>query len=569
VFVEGTDATATVEYNQFVGNDGADFDNATGSQLDASPNWWGSIAGPQAGQIAGSVVFDPWCANAACTTTMTYAGGIVTVPSGTSAPGIQALIDGAPNGTTIILPGEAIPAYAGGFIVGRPGIKIKLQPGTIIKNNSPCFTITADDVIIEGYGAKCVPTAGSDGILIGAGSDQVAILGLEIDGTDETTDDGIALTGDHTDLQLLDMYIHNLGGDGIDFGAGVYSGTFDVAGNYLKVNAGFDMAYAGTTGPLKVEYNNFDLSTTPAAEISGSLDYTPWTYAALSMVSSGSPALNKVAVGETITYTISLDPQQVYGAEFDLVIPSNLSVVSISCNTVWDGCTVPSSPYTNPLHFYGYEGAGFNSPTVVYTVVLQGVTAGAGLVLDLDETDDKFATFMLGPTNMLYGNALTDGTVTVIGKQAAVTAKVTLQGRSDNSGALLTFTAGTIMGYSYSGASNYWGNISLANVVDDTYPITIAKANYLAVTANSLKSVAISSSKISLTTIMLLGGNVTGPMGVVDEAIDLLDASAIGGSFNHPGPYDVNGNGLVDIYDLTLVGGNYGLTSATAYSWAP
>ena len=106
-------------------------------------------------------------------------------------------------------------------------------------------------------------------------------------------------------------------------------------------------------------------------------------------------------------------------------------------------------------------------------------------------------------------------------------------------------------------------------MVDDTYPITIAKANYLAVTANSLKSVAISSSKISLTTIMLLGGNVTGPMGVVDEAIDLLDASAIGGSFNLPGPYDVNGNGTVDIFDLTLVGGNYGLTSATAYSWVP
>jgi len=163
------------------------------------------------------------------------------------------------------------------------------------------------------------------------------------------------------------------------------------------------------------------------------------------------------------------------------------------------------SPYTNPLHFYGYEGAGFNSPTVVYTVVLQGVTAGADLVLDLDDTDDKFATFMLGPTNMLYGNALTDGTVTVIGKQAAVTAKVTLQGRSDNTGALLTFTPGTLMGYSYSGTSNYWGNISLANVVDDTYPITIDKANYLAVTANSLKSVAISSSKTSLTTINAAG----------------------------------------------------------------
>jgi len=256
----------------------------------------------------------------------------------------------------------------------------------------------------------------------------------------------------------------------------------------------------------------------------------------------------------------------VYGAEFDLVIPSNLSVVSISCNTVWDGCTVPSSPYTNPLHFYGYEGAGFNSPTVVYTVVLQGVTAGADLVLDLDDTDDKFATFMLGPTNMLYGNALTDGTVTVYGKQL-VQGKVTLQGRADNSGSgILQLGVGQLAGYGpFQDLHDYWGKFGIVGVVEDTYSVSASKVNYLALPVSLGKTVVITSSKTTIEPLMLLGGDVD-----ADAVINLTDAILIGGQYATAGTADVNGNGTVDLYDLVLAAGNYLEGSATAYGvWVP
>ena len=38
------------------------------SQVDASPNWWGSVTGPAAGQMVGDVKYLPYCTNAACTT---------------------------------------------------------------------------------------------------------------------------------------------------------------------------------------------------------------------------------------------------------------------------------------------------------------------------------------------------------------------------------------------------------------------------------------------------------------------------------------------------------------------
>jgi len=69
---------------------------------------------------------------------------------------------------------------------------------------------------------------------------------------------------------------------------------------------------------------------------------------------------------------------------------------------------------------------------------------------------------------------------------------------------------------------------------------------------------------------MLRGGNVDN-----DEEIGLADAGIIGGVYGSTGDpqlitADANFDGRVNILDLALVGGNYLLTTATAYtSWAP
>ena len=59
---------------------------------------------------------------------------------------------------------------------------------------------------------------------------------------------------------------------------------------------------------------------------------------------------------------------------------------------------------------------------------------------------------------------------------------------------------------------------------------------------------------------------------VKNNAIDISDASLVGTYYNIAGDNDADANfdETVNIFDLAMVGGNYGLTSGTAYaSWTP
>ena len=63
----------------------------------------------------------------------------------------------------------------------------------------------------------------------------------------------------------------------------------------------------------------------------------------------------------------------------------------------------------------------------------------------------------------------------------------------------------------------------------------------------------------------------------LDNIIDTSDASLVGAQYGGPGSGDSLGNhgdcnfdGIVNIQDLALVGGNWNLTSAVAYTaWLP
>jgi hypothetical protein len=109
---------------------------------------------------------------------------------------------------------------SGGFTIGKPGVTIRLTSGAIIQNNSPCFIENADNVTITSEtlgGGKCVPTSGSDGIFVNAGVQGLRIAGIEIDGTGQTTGDGIHFNGAITNYQIVDNYIHVLDGSAIQF----------------------------------------------------------------------------------------------------------------------------------------------------------------------------------------------------------------------------------------------------------------------------------------------------------------------------------------------------------------
>ncbi|MDY6846128.1 MAG: hypothetical protein SVP52_03210, partial [Chloroflexota bacterium] len=64
--------------------------NLSSTTLDASPNWWGSAAGPAAGAVIGDVKVNPWCYNETCTELYVAEGGL-----------IQDAIDAASDGDTI------------------------------------------------------------------------------------------------------------------------------------------------------------------------------------------------------------------------------------------------------------------------------------------------------------------------------------------------------------------------------------------------------------------------------------------------------------------------------------
>ena len=181
-----------------------------------------------------------------------------------------------------------------------------------------------------------------------------------------------------------------------------------------------------------------------------------------------------------------------------------------------------------------------------------------------------------GSSTNIYASALTDGSVTVY-DATTVTGRVDLQGRPDDTGAVMTFTIGSDVGYGpfVFSTSTYWGSISASNVVyTDSYTITVGMARYLDVTATitSTNSVTITTDNQVLTTLALLGGDAND-----DDEIDISDIAIIGGVYGKASGdsgwdarADINADDVIDISDLVLTCGNYDKKSVDAYaSWTP
>ena len=219
------------------------------------------------------------------------------------------------------------------------GLTIVLADGAVIKPNSPCFTVNANDTTIKSdtfLGGVCEPSGGSDGIVTGQAVNNLVIRDIEIrNGTD--TGDGIHIGHNVTNLQIFDTYIHHMGGDGVEYTSGVtIGGVHEVQGNLFKSNGGDGIN--SQIGSFNVKYNSWgDIGGPITGDgIAGinSTDYISWTHVALSMECSGSPNADEVAEGYQITYTIKMDAKEVYGADFDLDFAKDkLQVVSIITST--------------------------------------------------------------------------------------------------------------------------------------------------------------------------------------------------------------------------------------------
>jgi hypothetical protein len=352
-----------------------------------------------------------------------------------------------------------------------------------------------------------------------------------------------------------------------------------VQGNLFQLNAGNGVNNASANDYI-VEYNSWGhLAGDGLGDgSSGSLDTNPWTHVVVFMESSGSPLPDKVTVGSEIVYTVKMDAAEVYGADFDLNFDNTvLEVQSITDGGLFQhvgGCGISSVVDANASSQISFCGQRTTALTgagqVMYEVVFKGVAPGF-VGLDFADGNDVFAMAPPGgASNNIYAHALVDGSVTVY-TTYAVTGRLDLQGRANDSGAVLTLGLGSVEGfgpYAFS-SSDYWGAIGASGVVEDTYPITVVMDRYLDVTVGSGKTVGIGPLKTALSKLVLLGGDAND-----DDMIDIGDAALIGGQFGMSPPTnpqaDINADNTVNILDLALMGGNFGKDSATAYAtWTP
>jgi len=132
---------------------------------------------------------------------------------------------------------------------------------------------------------------------------------------------------------------------------------------------------------------------------------------------------------------------------------------------------------------------------------------------------------------------------------------VNYQRRNDHSGIMLTVLAGGPTGTTYAqfttGAD---GTFRFDNVPAGTYSIQFFGTSHL----GTLYTFNVDAAGSVLNTVTLLAGDTDG-----NNSIDLADAALIGANLQQTAPpapaaADLNADGLINIVDLVLVGGNFG-----------
>lgn len=366
------------------------------SQVDASPNWWGDPLGPQ-GAVTGDIQVIQWCADEGCTT-FAPVGGKITLTSDDSQVG-------------------AIKIFV-------PGISYYLTPGTVLQNSSPCFEVYANDVTIyTDYpaAAKCVPTNGSDGIWVADAVENLRVVNLEFDGTDKTTGSGIFFSGAAVGFQVVDNYFHDLDASGVVFTGTPSGSTMDIQGNMFR-----NLGAAAIVSPaaINAEFNSWGVY---AGATLTNVDTEPHTHADFYMEYEGVIPLEKVAVGNTIKYTVYGNLQNISGAQFTLKFPTGLldAGTPVNLSSFMSAGDVPLfvvDETAGTITFNGYAATavtGLNVP--IYEVVFTGMAAGTDAV-SFDQTNDAFAMFPgYGPSTYVYAAGYVDRTVEVFLDETAPT----------------------------------------------------------------------------------------------------------------------------------------------------
>jgi len=146
---------------------------------------------------------------------------------------------------------------------------------------------------------------------------------------------------------------------------------------------------------------------------------------------------------------------------------------------------------------------------------------------------------------------------------ATVSGPVDLQGRANDSGAVVSFTNAGYPAFGASDTTDVDGDYDVRVPKATGWDITIEMVRYLDASAVGQ---SLGGDSHTLSEAYLLGGDAND-----DDIINILDLSAIGGKFGmtvNPATTaaDINYDGVVNILDLVLAGGNYMKTESP---WTP
>ncbi len=321
----------------------------------------------------------------------------------------------------------------------------------------------------------------------------------------------------------------------------------------------------------------------PNNGVSGLVTTSPYARA---LTSSATASTHEI--GETAVLTTSVTATGLYGAQ--LVVDHTSSVlnftngisINVGLTPPWSWDYVPknfvATPGRTELSGSMSAGAGHTAGANLsgnaiaqwnYTCANTGVSPLAY------DTTTGMGTLLSDINGFQIPSALTGDSISCVVATGSVNGTINLQGRLQNTlapagwnGAVVTLTcaSGGCMGYGpYVFVTGTDGTYQLmksgagSGIVAGTYNATASRRAYLGATKSGI--VVTQSGALSMTTPMLLGGDVNG-----DGTIDILDLSAIGAAFGTSvtpdvGP-DINGDGFVNIFDLVLAGGNYHLTTS-------
>jgi len=588
----------------------------SGTTLDATLNWWGSVCSP-ASVVEGLVDYNPWWGDAAGTFEVSEGASGLIIPDGATGPETNAILACvAPNS---IVDFEAGGTFGGGIVVSTNGLTLNLNGGTV-GAGSPAFTINAADVTIQGPGVLDGDGDASPGILVNAGANNFILDGVEV----REWANGVELAGDVTSFKIVSNWIHSNTGNGLLIDADVdLDGVVAIEGNLFKVNGGNGIQHNGN-GTLFAEYNSWGDVGGPASGdgdgVGGTVDADPWTFAEIYLdVDPDSEAIERNEnEGDAFNVALKVEAEKLYGLAFSYTYDTNLLTLNSTTFTApWIGrCTDLSTLGEVAYVCYLMGGPEWDGGTVA---TFNFSANGAGLtgdgpwtaIYNISHLEADTSAGAIGGVKVFVNNAgynapstaarditdTNDGQINITGL-ANFTGFINLQGRPDDSGAVIQVygaapKAGAVL--LAQGASVSSGAYTTAYetgqqlTVGTTYYFQVDRALYVPTTA--MKTITgllpavpddwqnyadlLVRPLTTLNTVLLLGGDATD-----DDMIELSDAVCIGAQYGSAAPVacgtgadfgagtsaDVNGDGKVDLLDLVLMGGNYEKNSSP---WIP